>query len=53
VWLSLVAPLPAAWPAGLVELDRDAVRHPNQTAVAIEEAVLGLRQAHMRWDRGS
>ena len=35
--------------AGLVELDRDAVRHPNQTAVAIEEAVLGLRQAHMRW----
>ena len=35
--------------AGLVELDRDAIRHPNQTAVAIEEAVLGLRQAHMRW----
>jgi len=29
--------------------NRDAVRHPNQTAVAIEEAVLGLRQAHMRW----
>jgi transposase InsO family protein len=35
--------------SGLVELDRAAVRHPNQTAVALEEAVLGLRQAHMRW----
>ena len=34
---------------GLVELDRAPERHPNQTAVAIEEAVLGLRQAHMTW----
>ena len=35
--------------AGLVELNRAPQRHPNQTAVAIEEAVLGLCQAHMRW----
>ena len=34
---------------GLVELSRAAQRHPNQTAVAIEEAVLELRQAHMTW----
>ena len=36
-------------PEGLVEVNRAAQRHPNQTAVAIEEAVLGLRQAHMTW----
>jgi transposase InsO family protein len=35
--------------AGLVELDRDAVSHPNQTAGELEAAVLELRQAHMRW----
>lgn len=35
--------------AGLVELDRAAARHPNQTPPAIEAAVLELRQAHMRW----
>jgi putative transposase len=34
---------------GLLELDRAAKRHPNQTAAAIEQAVLELRQAHMRW----
>ncbi len=35
--------------AGLVELNRAAQRHPNQTAAAIEQAVLELRQAHLRW----
>jgi putative transposase len=34
---------------GLVELNRAAKRHPNQTAAAIEQMVLELRQAHMRW----
>src|SRR3974390_2410514 len=34
---------------GLVELNRAPRRHPNQTSTAIEEAVLDLRQAHMRW----
>jgi len=34
---------------GLVEVNRAPLRHPNQTAVAIEEAVLELRQAHMTW----
>jgi transposase InsO family protein len=34
---------------GLVEVDRAPLRHPNQTAAAIEEAVLELRQAHMTW----
>src|SRR3974377_416407 len=34
---------------GLVELNRAPWRHPNQTPLAIEEAVLDLRQAHMRW----
>jgi len=28
------------------EYERD---HPNQTRLEIEEAVLGLREAHMRW----
>ena len=36
-------------PGGLVEMDRAPERHPNQTAPAIEEAVLGLRQEHMTW----
>ena len=35
--------------AGLVELNRSAKRHPNQTAAEMERAVLELRQAHMRW----
>ena len=34
---------------GLVELNRAAVRHGNQTAAETERAVLELRQAHMRW----
>src|SRR3974390_1339477 len=39
----------AAGVGGLVELNRAAQRHPNQTAGEIEQAVLELRQAHMRW----
>lgn len=35
--------------AGLVELNRAPERHPNQTPGALEQAVLELRQAHMRW----
>jgi transposase InsO family protein len=35
--------------AGLVERDRRAHGHPNQTAAEIERRVLELRQAHMRW----
>jgi transposase InsO family protein len=35
--------------SGLVELNRAAHRHPNQTPEAVEKAVLELRQAHMRW----
>jgi transposase InsO family protein len=34
---------------GLVELDRAPMHHPNQTGAAVEQAVLELRQAHMRW----
>ena len=34
---------------GLLELNRAPARHPNQTPAAIEQAVLELRQAHMRW----
>ncbi len=34
---------------GLLELNRAARSHPNQTAEAVERAVLELRQAHMRW----
>ena len=34
---------------GLVELNRAAERHPNQTAAEVERAVLALREAHMRW----
>jgi putative transposase len=34
---------------GLEERSRAAHRHPNQTAAHVEEQVLGLRRAHMRW----
>jgi transposase InsO family protein len=34
---------------GLVEVNRAARRHPNQTPGEIEQLVLELRQAHMRW----
>jgi transposase InsO family protein len=34
---------------GLVERSRAAWRHGNQTAAEIEQMVLELRQAHMRW----
>jgi transposase InsO family protein len=34
---------------GLVELNRAAKQHPNQTAAEVERAVLELREAHMRW----
>jgi transposase InsO family protein len=34
---------------GLEEVNRAPERHPNQTPASIEEAVLGLRQAHMTW----
>ena len=34
---------------GLLERDRAAHRHPNQTAGEIERMVVELRQAHMRW----
>jgi transposase InsO family protein len=35
--------------AGLVELNRAAQHHGNQTPRETEQAVLELRQAHMRW----
>jgi putative transposase len=35
--------------AGLLERSRAAQRHPNQTSADVEQAVLELRQAHMRW----
>ena len=35
--------------AGLLERNRAAQRHPNQTPAEIEQRVLELRQAHMRW----
>jgi transposase InsO family protein len=35
--------------SGLVELNRAALRHSNQTPRETEQAVLELRQAHMRW----
>jgi len=35
--------------SGLVELHRAAHRHPNRTPAVVEQAVLELRQAHMRW----
>jgi len=34
---------------GLVELNRAAERHPNQTTAELERSVLELRQAHMTW----
>ena len=34
---------------GLLELNRAAHRHPNRTLAEIEDRVLTLRQAHMRW----
>lgn len=34
---------------GLVELDRAPRHHPNQSSLQIEQAVLELREAHMRW----
>ncbi len=34
---------------GLLELNRAPVHHRNQTAEAVERAVLELRAAHMRW----
>jgi transposase InsO family protein len=34
---------------GLLDLNRAPRHHPNQTAEAVERAVLELRQAHMRW----
>jgi transposase InsO family protein len=34
---------------GLMELDRAARHHPNQSAPEIEQAVIELREAHMRW----
>lgn len=34
---------------GLKERSRAPVRHPNQTPREIEEQVLGVRRAHMRW----
>lgn len=34
---------------GLLELNRAPQSHPNQTGEEVEQAVLELRQAHMRW----
>jgi len=34
---------------GLLELNRAAKRHPNQPCAPMEQAVIDLRQAHMRW----
>jgi len=34
---------------GLVDVNRAPLRHPNQTAAQLEQAVLDLRQAHMTW----
>jgi transposase InsO family protein len=39
----------AAGVAGLVEHSRAAHRHGNQTPEELEQSVLELRQAHMRW----
>jgi transposase InsO family protein len=46
VWLRRYRAL--GW-AGLVERDRAAQHHPNQTPKPMEERVLELRQAHMSW----
>ncbi len=34
---------------GLVEVDRAPRHHPNQSAPEIEQGVIDLREAHMRW----
>jgi transposase InsO family protein len=34
---------------GLRDLGRAPGRHPNQTSEAVEQAVLALRRAHMKW----
>src|SRR5215813_10438438 len=34
---------------GLLEMNRGAHQHPNRTATEIEDRVLTLREAHMRW----
>jgi transposase InsO family protein len=34
---------------GLLELNRAAKRHPNQTCAQMEQSVVALREAHMRW----
>jgi transposase InsO family protein len=34
---------------GLLEVNRAARRHPNQTCAQMEQAVVALREAHMRW----
>lgn len=34
---------------GMEEADRAPRRHPNQTPAELEQAILQLRQAHMRW----
>lgn len=39
----------AAGVEGLRDLGRAPQRHPNQTAVEVEQQVLELRRAHMRW----
>lgn len=39
--------------AGLVELNRAALRHGKQTPAETEQAVLELRQAHQRWPAAS
>jgi transposase InsO family protein len=39
----------SAGETGLEEGSRAAERHPNQTAPALEDQVLELRRAHMRW----
>ena len=35
--------------AGLLELNRAAKRHPKPDGGGVEQAVVELRQAHMRW----
>jgi len=45
----MAAAVPGAGLDGLVELNRAALRHGNQTPGETEEAVVEMRQAHMRW----
>ena len=47
--LCVAAALSSEGSGGIGGLNRAPLRHPNQTAAQIEEAVLGLRQAHMTW----